>query len=353
MNFELTDLSQLTQPPFDTIIDVRAPAEYAQDHIPGAISLPVLSDAERAEVGTLYTRIDRFQARKRGAALVARNAARHLETALRDKPGSWQPLVYCWRGGQRSGSFASILSQIGWRVAVLEGGYRSYRRQVVGTLHDRPLAHRLIVLDGNTGTAKTALLGRLAARGHQVLDLEGIANHRGSVFGDQGVQPSQKAFEGQLAMRLAACDPGRPVLTEAESSKIGQVQLPPSLWTAMVQAPRLRLTAPLAARAAYLVRAYADMTADPAALSGIVESLVPLQGAARVAHWQVLAKEGAFEPLAAELMAAHYDPRYTKSRGRHAAGIVTEVPLDNLDEVGLAEGADRIEAALKPLIRVD
>lgn len=353
MTFELTDLTQLTKPPFDTIIDVRAPAEYAQDHLPGAISLPVLSDAERAEVGTLYTRVDRFKARKRGAALVARNAAHHLETALRDKPGGWQPLVYCWRGGQRSGSFASILSQIGWRVAVLQGGYRSYRRLIVKTLHDRPLAHRLIVLDGNTGTAKTAFLQRLAVRGYQVLDLEGIANHRGSVFGDQGAQPAQKAFEGQLAMRLAACDPGRPVLIEAESSKIGQVQLPPSLWTAMVQAPRLRLTAPLAARAAYLTQAYADVTTDPVALSSIIESLVPLQGAARVAHWQTLAKEGAFEPLAADLIAAHYDPRYAKSRGRHAAGAVTEVPLCALDETGLLVGTDRIEAALRPLIRID
>lgn len=348
MRFELSDLSTLSASAFDTIIDVRAPAEFAADRVPGAINLPVLDDAERAEVGTLYTRVDRFLARKRGAALVARNAAAHLETALRDKPGGWRPLVYCWRGGQRSGSFASILEQIGWRVAVLEGGYRSYRRLIVRAMHDDVLPYRLILLDGNTGTAKTAFLARLASRGHQVLDLEAAASHRGSVFGSRGPQPSQRAFEGQLAVRLQGFDPARPVVVEAESSKIGYVQIPPSLWAAMRAAPRLRLAVPRDARARYLVRAYADIAADAQGLHETLEALRPIQGKAQVARWQALALEGALESLAIELMEAHYDPRYAKARAR-GSETGTVVELTDLDEPGLEQGVRRIEEALRAL----
>ncbi|MDX5403175.1 MAG: tRNA 2-selenouridine(34) synthase MnmH, partial [Rhodobacterales bacterium] len=183
MALKLTSLAALAALPFDEIIDVRAPSEYAEDHIPGAINLPVLSDDERAIVGTIYVQQDRFLARKTGAALVARNAAAHLEGPLADKDGGWRPLIYCWRGGQRSGSFASILAQVGWRVDLIEGGYKSYRRLVVGALYDDPLPHRLILLDGGTGTAKTRLLARLAEAGAQVIDLEAMAAHRGSLLG--------------------------------------------------------------------------------------------------------------------------------------------------------------------------
>ncbi|MCW8843382.1 MAG: tRNA 2-selenouridine(34) synthase MnmH, partial [Rhodobacteraceae bacterium] len=230
----LNDLAALT---FDDIIDVRSPAEYAEDHIPGAISLPVLSNEERAKVGTIYVQEDRFLARKIGAALVARNAAIHLEGALADRTGEWRPLVYCWRGGQRSGSFTSILQQVGWRADIVTGGYKSYRRLVVRALYDTPVSHKVILIDGGTGTAKTRLLSHIAAQGGQVLDLEAMAEHRGSVFGPMGdQQPSQKAFESRLAMALVQLDLSRPVFVEAESSKIGRIILPPSLWKAMIQA---------------------------------------------------------------------------------------------------------------------
>lgn len=179
----LTSLSSVAQIGADTIIDVRAPSEFAEDHIAGAINLPVLSDAERATVGTIYVQQSAFLARKAGAALVAANAARHLQGPLADKQGEWQPLVYCWRGGQRSGAFATILDQVGWRVHFIEGGYRSYRRQVSEILYHTPLPHRLRVIDGGTGTAKTRLLSHLQNAGAQILDLEGLAGHRGSLFG--------------------------------------------------------------------------------------------------------------------------------------------------------------------------
>ena len=173
MSIAFQTLSDLAAHGFDTVIDVRSPAEFAEDHVPGAINLPVLDDAERARIGTIFKQDSPFAARKLGAALVARNAARHLETALADKPGGWRPLIYCWRGGQRSGSFATILQQVGWRAEVIDGGYRSYRRLVTQAMHDTPLRHRLVLLDGNTGTAKTDLLKLLAAQGNQTVDLEG------------------------------------------------------------------------------------------------------------------------------------------------------------------------------------
>jgi len=250
MALTLTRLADLGRAGFDTIIDVRSPAEYAEDHLPGAINLPVLDDAERARVGTIYKQQSPFLARKVGAALVARNAARHLEGALADKPGGWRPLVYCWRGGQRSGSFATILGQVGWRVDLVAGGYKAWRTLVVGALNDQPFPAPLWVLDGNTGTAKTELLARLSALGRQTIDLEALANHRGSLFGHRaGGQPSQKAFEGRLAMAISALDPARPVVVEAESSRIGDLMLPKQLWAAMCAAPRLCIAAPLAARA--------------------------------------------------------------------------------------------------------
>jgi tRNA 2-selenouridine synthase len=348
MALTLTSLTQVAALGFDDIIDVRAPAEWAEDHIPGAVSLPVLDDAERARVGTIYKRESPFRARKVGAALVAKNAAAHLEGPLAEKPGGWQPLVYCWRGGQRSGSFASILSQIGWRVETVAGGYKSYRALVVQALYDAPIPSPVIVLDGNTGTAKTELLALIAERAVQVIDLEGLANHRGSLFGNRaGGQPSQKAFESRLATALAALDPARPVVVEAESSRIGRCKLPPRLWRAMVAAPRIAISAPLAVRAAYLARAYADLTADPAGLLQVIERLRPMQSADTINRWQTMAVTGAFEPLAEDLMALHYDPRYAKQRSQTDAPQPQVIETHSLDDAALSQIADHLAGLVK------
>lgn len=341
----LTSLTQLSGMGFDDVIDVRSPAEYAEDHVPGAISLPVLDDAERARVGTIYKQESPFTARKLGAALVARNAARHLEGVLAEKGGGWRPLVYCWRGGQRSGSFATILSQVGWRVEVLAGGYKAWRALVVQAVYDRPVASPVVVLDGNTGSAKTEVLGLLAARGVQVLDLEAMANHRGSLFGAMGEQPSQKTFEARLALGLAGLDPRRPVVVEAESSKVGDCRVPPVLWKAMVGAPRVAIRAPLAARAGYLARAYRDLTEDQPRLDQVLGLLRPQHAAEVVDAWIALAREGAFQDLAADLMARHYDPRYEKHRAR-VAGAVEEVETGGLELPDLAALADRVAEAV-------
>jgi tRNA 2-selenouridine synthase len=201
---------------FDLVVDVRTPGEFALDHVPGAVNLPVLSDAERAEVGTVYVQESRFKARRIGAAYLARNVARHLETALVDRPGSFRPLLYCWRGGMRSNAMAQILAQVGWRTAVLAGGYRTYRREVTARLYDASPTFLAVVLDGPTGAGKTAILHRLAARGVQVLDLEALAEHRGSLLGalPGRAQPSQKLFESRVLAAL-----GRSTLAARSSSR--------------------------------------------------------------------------------------------------------------------------------------
>ncbi|SDW41129.1 tRNA 2-selenouridine(34) synthase MnmH [Roseicitreum antarcticum] len=335
----LKSLSSIPAIGADMVIDVRAPCEFAEDHVPGAVNLPVLTDDERVYVGTIYAQQSPFLARKVGAALVATNAARHLRGPLSEFQGDWQPLVYCWRGGQRSGAFATILDQVGWRVHLIEGGYRSYRRHISEMLYDVPLAHRIRLIDGCTGTAKTALLHRLRDAGAQILDLEGLAAHRGSLFGGLDVtQPSQKMFESRLATALANLDPARLTWVEGESSKIGVRMIPPALWAAMRAAPRIEITAPVSARAAFLATAYRDLTENPQVLIGLIGRLQGYHATQTIAEWQALARAGQWESLAARLMVEHYDARYLKSQAR-ADQIPQQVSLAALDPQTLAQTA--------------
>lgn len=335
---------------FDTVIDVRSPAEFEEDHVPGAISLPVLDNEERARVGTIYKQESPFRARKIGAALVFRNAATHIAGPLAHHEGGWRPLVYCWRGGQRSGSFAWMLQQIGWRAEMVEGGYRTYRRLVTRALYDEALPFRMVQLGGYTGTAKTALLGRLAARDVQVLDLEGMARHRGSLLGDMpGGQPSQKAFETALVGALHGLDPARPVIVEAESSKIGQILLPPSLWEAMKQAPWIEIAAPLEARAAYLDASYDDVLSDREELKRKLAPLRYHRGHALVEHWETLIGAGERLALCRSLAADHYDPAYDKSMRAMTPTVLQSFRTETLGPAGLDDLADRIAAALQTM----
>lgn len=348
---ETADAASLAR--FGAVIDVRSPGEFAEDHVPGAINLPVLSDAERAEVGTQYVQESRFNARKIGAAHIARNIARHLETALADEPGGFAPLVYCWRGGQRSSAMATVLSQVGWRTTLLAGGYKTYRREVTARLYDSELPLRLVLIDGSTGCGKTELLQRLAARGEQVIDLEGLADHRGSLFGGHAgrEQPTQKMFESRLLGVLAGIDPRRQVFVEAESSKVGERMVPPALWQAMADAPAIELVAPVEARAAYLVRSYRDIVEDRAMLDDALARLPTPPGRKRLEEWRSLADAGAFEDLARALMEMHYDPAYRRSSrkdARLALGTINLARLEPVDLEAAAEAVARMAAAAIP-----
>jgi len=337
--------------PFDAVIDVRSPAEFAEDHVPGAVSLPVLSDAERADVGTIYVQESRFRARRIGAALIARNVARYLETELADKGGDYRPLIYCWRGGQRSGAMATILSQVGWRTAVLAGGYRTYRRYVKRRLYDEALAAQVVLLEGRTGSAKTEMLGRLAARDLQTLDLEAIACHRGSLLGGLPgrPQPSQKMFESRLLGAIDVLDLARPIVAEAESSKVGERMIPPALWSAMLDAPRITMAAPLDDRARYLARHYADVVADRALFDAALARLPVPPGRKALARWRDLADAGDLEALALDLMENHYDPAYDRSARKQPARRLGVVELAGLAGEAQEAGADAIAAIIGDL----
>jgi len=341
MLFRTANLSQLAE--FDEIIDVRTPAEFAEDHVPGAVNCPVLSDEERVTVGTLYKQVSPFEARKVGAALVAKNIARHLETRFRDRPKSWRPLVYCWRGGQRSGAMCIILAQVGWAVRQLEGGYKTYRRDVLVQLANLPQRFSFRVVCGPTGSGKSRLLAALAGCGHQVLDLEALARHRGSVLGrlPGEPQPSQKQFDSLLLQALQRLDPARPVYVEAESNKIGSLTLPDALSGAMHAGECLLLETPLEVRVAGLLEDYRHYPAAPETLIAHLQVLHRFHGSKRLEHWTALIHAGDFSALVAELLALHYDPSYFRATSGHYAnlGQARRIPLSSLSPGVLQETA--------------
>ncbi|HEX7640077.1 MAG TPA: tRNA 2-selenouridine(34) synthase MnmH, partial [Burkholderiaceae bacterium] len=304
---------------FDTLIDARTPAEYALDHLPGAINCWVLDDEERHVVGTLYVQQGAFEARRVGGAMVAANLARHLQERFSDQPADWRPLVYCWRGGMRSGAMTHWMRAVGWDAAQLSGGYRQWRRHVVGALDALAPRLHLVVLAGPTGSAKTRVLQALAAQGEQVLDLEGLACHKGSLLGDlPGVpQPTQKAFETRIVDSLERFDLARTIFVEGESRKIGRLAVPLGLVQRMRAAPVAEVVAPFQARVDYLLRDYAYLAERPDWFAEQLAPLVPLHGRETIASWQALARAREAGPLLAAVVGSHYDPAYARSQGVH------------------------------------
>ncbi|MEP7330139.1 MAG: tRNA 2-selenouridine(34) synthase MnmH [Betaproteobacteria bacterium] len=312
-------------------IDVRSPAEFVADHIPGAINAPVLDDGQRAEVGTLHAQVSAFAAKQRGAALVARNIAHIIETQCAGKPKDWSPIVYCWRGGKRSGALTHVLAEIGWRAVQLDGGYQTYRRHVVAALTEVPTRFRYVVVCGLTGSGKSRLLVALNDVGAQVLDLEDLAQHRGSLLGDlpDAPQPAQKWFDSQILAKLEGFDPRRPVFVESESKKIGTLQVPIALLEAMRAATCVQVDTPQPLRIELLKEEYAHFLADPDALGDKLRHLAPLHGNRKIAQWDAAARAGDFDTLVEELLTLHYDPTYVRSITRnfpHVEQAINVVP---------------------------
>ncbi len=333
---------------FDEIIDARTPAEFAEDHLPGALNLPVLDNEQRIVVGTTYKQRSAFEARRIGGAMVAENIARHLAGVLADKPKSWRPLVYCWRGGQRSGAFVTWLRMVGWDAHQLEGGYKNWRRMVVAELEQLPTRLHLRVLCGPTGSAKTRILTALAQHGAQVLDLEGLAAHRGSVLGSipGRPQPRQKSFETALFTTLRGFDPARPVYVEAESRKIGALHVPEALIQRMRASACVNIEASRGARLNHLLRDYAWLGDDPAHLQGALARLKGLQSNETLARWDEWAGRGALSELFAELIDLHYDPLYHRSQGQNYSALDKGITLTiaSLDDAAIDALASEILA---------
>ncbi len=330
------------------VIDVRSPGEYAEDFIPGAVNHPILDNEERALVGTINKEISPFEAKRRGAALAARNMAAMIEAHFLDKPRDWAPLVYCWRGGKRSGFVTHVLREIGFGALQFEGGYKAYRRRVNDDLATWPARFRFITLCGLTGTGKTALLCALRAAGAQVLDLEGLANHRGSLLGARETpQPTQKRFDSLVWDALRRFDSARPVYVESESKKIGNVQMPDALRAGMQRGGTVWVEVPLEARVAHIRSEYPHLVADPVGLVERLEPLRPLLGGERLARWRAMAAARDVDGLFAALMVEHYDPLYSRTIRSNYPGLDhgRQVSLERVEADALARAAQAILAA--------
>jgi tRNA 2-selenouridine synthase len=339
---------------FDTIIDVRTPSEYAEDHIPDAINCPVLNDEERHRVGTLYKQVNSFEAKKVGAVLVARNIAHHIDTLFQDKPRDWKPLIYCWRGGNRSGSMTHILAKIGWSAVQLDGGYKEYRRHVNAALSELPSQFNFHVICGTTGSGKSRLLQILASKGAQVLDLEKLAAHRGSVLGNlpSERQPTQKTFESSIWQALRHFSPDETVFVESESKKVGNLRVPDALMEKMRSSPCISVTLARSKRVQLLMRDYEHFVADPGRLNTQLDCLIPLHGKEKIARWQAMALSGDMAALVDELLLDHYDPAYLRSIERNFMQVsqAQQLELTDVSDTAFAAAAEslRRSASMPP-----
>lgn len=336
---------------FDTIIDARSEAEFAQDHLPNAVNWPTLNDEERKLIGTMYVQVNQFEAKKRGAAMAARNIARHIERDVIEKPKDWKPLCYCWRDGKRSGSLSLILDQIGFRVTLVEGGYKAFRAAVVLDIPRLVSALDWRVVCGTTGSGKTRLLQALAAQGAQVIDLEALANHRSSVLGAiPGLpQPTQKCFDTLVWDALRKLDAARPVFIESESKKVGNVSVPTSLIEAMRQSSCLNLVLPDPERVALLLEDYDFFVRETEHFCQRLQVLAEFRGKVVVEQWQAQVRAGDIATVVQELLTQHYDPVYLQSMQRnfsqfgqakfitpknHSMGAMVALAQDLMNELG-------------------
>jgi tRNA 2-selenouridine synthase len=318
---------------FDTVIDARSESEYAHDHLPHAVNWPTLSDDERKLIGTLYVQVNQFEAKKRGAAMAARNIAKHIERDVLDKPRDWKPLAYCWRGGKRSGALSLILEQIGFKVTLVEGGYKAFRAAMLIDIDRLVPQFTFQVVCGTTGSGKTRLLQALAAQGAQVVDLEALAQHRSSVLGSiPGVaQPTQKRFDTLVWDALRHLDPARPVYIESESKKVGNVSVPTSLIEAMRQSQCLNLVLPDAGRVALLMEDYAFFVQNTVQFCNRLRALTEIRGKAVVDGWTTSVLAGNIAPVVQELLSQHYDPVYLQSMRRNFAQFATATLIEPRD----------------------
>ena len=329
---------------FDTIIDVRSPLEFAEDHIVGAINCPVLSDLERQKVGTIYKKESSFKAKIIGSSLTAKNIAFHIENNFMEKKGSWQPLIYCWRGGQRSKAFSIVLSEVGWRTNQLKGGYKEYRNQVINFLDNIGPKLKITLISGKTGSAKTKILKSIENEGGQILDLEGLANHKGSLLGKipDLIQPSQKFFESLIFNKIQNLNLKDKIYIEAESSKIGNIHIPKSIWKKMINSPRIEISANVELRTKFLVSDYDYMCNDPTLINPIIKGLKNRLSKKLFDEWTNLIDRKKWFDLTKSFLENHYDPSYSSNTIKNDRKVIKKITATSLNNSDIKDIAKRI-----------
>ena len=329
---------------FDTIIDVRSPLEFAEDHIVGAINCPVLSDLERQKVGTIYKKESSFKAKIIGSSLTAKNIAFHIENKFMEKKGSWQPLIYCWRGGQRSKAFSIVLSEVGWRTNQLKGGYKEYRNQVINFLDNIGPKLKITLISGKTGSAKTKILKSIENEGGQILDLEGLANHKGSLLGKipDLIQPSQKFFESLIFNKIQKLNLKDKIYIEAESSKIGNIHIPKSIWKKMINSPRIEISANVELRAKFLVSDYDYMCNDPTLINPIIKGLKNRLSKKLFDEWTNLIDRKKWFDLTKSFLENHYDPSYSSNTMKNDRKVIKKITATSLNNSDIKDIAKKI-----------
>ncbi len=314
------------------LLDVRAPGEFIQGHIPGALSFPLFNDEERAAVGTAYKQQSPQRAFELGLDLVGPKMAGFVREARILAPRG-ELAVHCWRGGQRSGSMAWLLRQSGLRVATLEGGYKAYRTAVLDSFTTSALSLRIV--GGRTGSGKTKILHALRQLGEQIIDLEGLAHHKGSAFGfiGESAQPTVEQFENDLHAAMQTLDPSRRIWVENESRSIGRVFIPSGFWQQMTTAPLLSVSIPQADRLRNLLADYVGT--DKADLErAFMKIRSKLGGQHLKAALEAL--RGDDFAAAAEIALRYYDKTYQHGLDTNAASHFQQLEFSHGDPLEIA-----------------
>lgn len=316
------------------IVDVRSPAEYADGHICGAVTLPLFSDDERAKVGTTYTKVGKPEAIDLGLEIVGPKMTFLAKEAKNIAPDG-ELKIHCWRGGMRSEKMAWLFELVGLKVTVLNGGYKAFRQEL---LKDFKNLRNLVVLQGPTGSGKTMILHELEKRGEQILDLEKRANHKGSAFGAIGLgdQPSTAQFQNNLYTDILKLDVSRRIWIESESLSIGRVYLPETLWEAMNNSNVIELVIDKTIRAKRIVEEYGNL--DQNLLAASIEKIQNRFGGDRTKKALELLQEQKLEEVTM-LLLEYYDKGYSFSKNKYKkkeAGILeatTGDPAKNAAEL--------------------
>ena len=319
---------------FHDIVDVRTPDEFLIDHIPGSINLPVLSSEERAVVGTLYKK-DSFEGKKLGASLISKNIASHLKEFFKDKDRSHRPVVYCQRGGERSKSLATVLSRIGMKPLVIDGGYKAYRRHIVRSIDELVSKVSFRVLCGLTGCGKTKILKHLSSLGCQVINLEELASHCGSLLGANPnvTQPSQTLFESKIFFSLEKITPEKIVYVESESKKIGDRHIPNSIISNMRNSHCVWIESSMENRVELLLKDYNFFTKDVSKLQEIMKKFSSYIGKKEYATINDALTNEKWESFVTALLKNHYDPLYEKSINKNFP-LIRESKRVKLEQFG-------------------